>query len=65
MKIDQDRYISTQRITHPSAILFTVIRGKSDDRVGLGIGFTTTTKARFEPGSLKAKTSASYVGNDE
>lgn len=65
MKRYQDRYVSTQRTTHLSAIFFTEIRGKCDDRVGLGIGSTTTTKARFIPGSLQAKISESCAGNDE
>jgi hypothetical protein len=60
------KYIKTdifrlKRTTHPSAVLFTEIRGKSDDRVSLSIGFTATTKARCKKGPLQAKTSPSWV----
>jgi hypothetical protein len=65
LRKDKDGYISIQRTTHPSAILFTEIRGKSDDMVGLGIGLTTATKARSKKGSLQAKRSASCIRNNE
>ena len=61
----QDRYTSAEGATHPSTVFFTEIRRKSNDRVGLGIGSTTAAKARFKPGSLQDKRSASCVRNDE
>lgn len=62
-KISKDRYIPTRRTTHLSAILFTKFRGNSDDQVGIGVGFATTTETGIIPGSLQAKRSASCVGN--